>query len=195
MRAATQLFAARGFEGTSTRDVAKKARVNESTIFRLFKNKHDLYLQILDSTMGLGASEWLRPVLRTSDDPEQVFLALAGRLQELFNPMFLRLLFFAALEKPELLHKRYTPGLLSFYQTLGRHIQEKVENETLRNIDPLLMGQALVGMIAYDRIVRDLFRGCDDWNHSLEDTSKIYTDIFLFGASSWKSAGRHRRAE
>jgi hypothetical protein len=58
IRAATVLFAAKGFEGTSTRDVARKARVNEITIFRQFKNKQDLYLQVLDSKMGASVPEW-----------------------------------------------------------------------------------------------------------------------------------------
>jgi len=70
LRAATLLFAAKGFEGTSTRDVARKAKVNEITIFRLFKNKQDLYLRILDNKMGRSAPELLNTALLSSEDPE-----------------------------------------------------------------------------------------------------------------------------
>jgi len=80
LRAATLLFAAKGFEGTSTRDVARRAKVNESTIFRLFKNKQGLYLCILDGKMGLSAPEWLNTALRSSEDPEKALRKPAARL-------------------------------------------------------------------------------------------------------------------
>ena len=133
MRAATVLFAAKGFGGTSIRDVARRAKVNESTIFRLFKSKQALYLRILDSRMQLSAPEWLNSVLDSSLDPEKVFLALAERLEELFDPVFLRLLFYAALEKPELLRKRYGSRLGSLYEALGRHIGERVQSEVIKH--------------------------------------------------------------
>lgn len=195
MRAATILFAAKGFVGTSTRDVARRAKVNENTIFRLFRNKQNLYLQILDSKMGLSAPEWLNSILRSSDDPEQVFLTLAERLEELFDPIFLRLVFYAALEKPELLRKRYGSSLGRLYEILGRHIGERIQTEFLRDIDPMLMGRALVGMIAYHRILGELLGGGDSLPTGNETPAKVYAEIWLFGASSWKAPGRQQRAE
>jgi AcrR family transcriptional regulator len=195
MRAATVLFAEKGFGGTSTRDIARKANVNEITIFRLFKNKQDLYLRILDSKMKLSAPDWLNPVLRSSDDPEKVFLALAERLEEVFDPVFLRLLFYAALEKPDLLRKRYGSSLGSLYEVLERHIGEQVQSEVLRDIDPMLMGRALVGMIAYHCILSELLGGTGSVSSDSETSAKIYTEIWLSGTLSWKAAGRQQRAD
>jgi len=195
LRAATLLFAAKGFEGTSTRDVARRAKVNESTIFRLFKNKQGLYLRTLDSKMGLSAPEWLNTALRSSEDPEKAFLALAERLEEVFDPVFLRLFFYAALEKPELLRKRYGSSLGSLYELLGRHIGERIQSEVLRDIDPMLMGRALVGMIAYHRILSDLLGSAGSVRAGSETSARIYTEIWLFGTSSWKAAGRQQRAD
>lgn len=195
LRAATLLFATKGFEGTSTRDVARKARVNEITIFRLFKNKQDLYLRILDNKMGLSAPDLLDGALRSSDDPEKAFAALAERLEEAFDPIFLRLFFYAALEKPELLRKRYGSRLGSLYELLGRHIGERIQSQVLRDIDPMLMGRALVGMIAYHRILSDLLGGAGPARRDGQTSAKIYTDIWLFGTSSWKAPGRQQRAD
>ncbi len=195
LRAATLLFAAKGFEGTSTRDVARKAKVNEITIFRLFKNKQDLYLRILDDKMGLSAPELLDTALRSSKDPEKAFLALAERLEEVFDPVFLRLFFYAALEKPELLRKRYGSSLGSLYELLGRHLGERIQSEVLRDIDPMLMGRALVGMIAYHRILSELLGGAGSVPTDSETSARIYTEIWLFGTSSWKAPGRQQRAD
>jgi AcrR family transcriptional regulator len=195
LRAATLLFAAKGFEGTSTRDVARKAKVNEITIFRLFKNKQDLYLRILDNKMGRSAPELLNTALLSSEDPEKAFLALAERLEEVFDPVFLRLFFYAALEKPELLRKRYGSSLGSLYELLGRHLGERIQSEVLRDIDPMLMGRALVGMIAYHRILSDLLGGAGSVQTDSVTSARIYTEIWLFGTSSWKAPGRQQRAD
>jgi len=116
LKAATALFAAKGFHETSTREVARKARVNEITIFRHFKNKQELYLQVLNSKLGLMVPESLLPLLQSSGNSEEVFLSLAEHLQQLLDPVFLRLVFYAALEKPELLKKCYSPRLMSFHE-------------------------------------------------------------------------------
>jgi len=181
LKAATALFAARGFHETSTRDVARKARVNEVTVFRLVKNKRELYLQVLDGKLGLTVPEWLRPTLQSSDDYDQVFLSLAERLEEFFDPVLLRLLFYAALESPELLRKCYRPRLVSFYEILGRHIQEQINNGILKNMDPILMGRALVGIVVYHQIVCQLLGGCD-FPGNVQGSAKAYTDIWLHGA-------------
>ena len=42
------LFSAKGFEGTTTREIAKAAGVSEAIIFRHFATKEDLYAAIID---------------------------------------------------------------------------------------------------------------------------------------------------
>jgi len=195
VKAATALFAAKGFGGTSTRDVARKARVNEVTVYRLFKNKQELYVQVLDRKMGLKGPERLIPNLQLSEDPGRAFVLLAERLEEHFDPTFLRLLFFAALEKPELLRKRYRASLVSFYEVIARQIKEQIDAEILRDIDPALMGRALVGMIAYDRIVCGLCAGLELLEGSTDRATDVYTDIWLRGALAWEAPARQNRTE
>ena len=45
MQASFELFAEKGFDGTTTRSIAKRAGVNEVTIFRTFGNKEALFRQ------------------------------------------------------------------------------------------------------------------------------------------------------
>lgn len=188
LRAATALFALRGFQGTSTRDVAKRARVNETTVFRLFKNKQDLYLNVLNRKMGVSVPEWLLPVLQSSPDPASVCTLLAKRLQEFFDPIFMRLLFFAALEKPELLRKRFRPTLLCFYETLGGQIQARIDAGVLRKLDAELMGRAFVAMILYHEIFGELLGGRDFPGCNSNEFAQVYTDIWLHGVGAQSDA-------
>jgi AcrR family transcriptional regulator len=176
------LFAAKGFHETSTREVARKARVNEITIFRHFKSKQELYFQVLDSKLGLMVPESLIPLLHSSGNSEEVFLSLAEHLQQILDPVFLRLVFYAALEKPELLKKCYSPRLMSFHEILGEYMQERVEGGVLRNVDPMLMGRALVGIIVYHQIFSQLLGGDSFSGSTLPDPARTYMEIWLRGA-------------
>ena len=50
--AAMELFAKKGFRGTTTRDLATQADVNEAIIFRYFKTKEELYSAIIEHKVG-----------------------------------------------------------------------------------------------------------------------------------------------
>ncbi|MBV9087106.1 MAG: TetR/AcrR family transcriptional regulator [Acidobacteria bacterium] len=188
LRAATALFAAKGFHETSTRDVARRARVNEVTVFRLFRNKQDLYLSVLEGKMGSDLPKWLGPVFASHPDNESMFLSVAERLQELFDPIFLRLLFFAALEKPSILKKRFRPRLLSFYELLGQHIQAQINNGVLRSLHPSFMGRALVAMIVYQELFCEFLGDGDFQLGNPKESIRAYTDIWLHGVSAGRSA-------
>ena len=47
IKAAVHLFAEKGFDGTSVRDIVTKARVNQAAINYHFKTKDGLYLEVL----------------------------------------------------------------------------------------------------------------------------------------------------
>src|SRR3989304_5650061 len=48
LESAIRLFAEKGFSGTTTREIAEKAGVNEALIFRHFSTKRDLYSAIIE---------------------------------------------------------------------------------------------------------------------------------------------------
>ena len=50
--AAEQLFAARGYDGTVVRDIARAAGVNAAMIHYYFKSKEGLYRAILEGVKG-----------------------------------------------------------------------------------------------------------------------------------------------
>ncbi|PYR84548.1 MAG: TetR/AcrR family transcriptional regulator, partial [Acidobacteria bacterium] len=49
---AMELFGKKGFRGTTTRDLATEADVNEAIIFRHFKTKEELYTAIIEQKAG-----------------------------------------------------------------------------------------------------------------------------------------------
>jgi AcrR family transcriptional regulator len=75
LAAAREIFACKGTRGTTTREVADRAGVNEATVFRHFGTKHALLHEMLDQYCG--SQGYVRAVLQSLQGP------LEGQLREL----------------------------------------------------------------------------------------------------------------
>ena len=51
---ATKLFVEKGFENTTTRDIANAAGINKAALYYYFDSKEELLYQILDDTVRIG---------------------------------------------------------------------------------------------------------------------------------------------
>src|ERR1700730_2030383 len=83
VEAAVQLFSRHGYKGTSTREIAHLADVNEATLFRYFARKADLFLAAVESrlnTLKLGRE--LQQGLSLDHDPEVVIPMLVAFMVE-----------------------------------------------------------------------------------------------------------------
>ena len=104
--AAMELFSKKGFRGTTTRDLAYQAGVNEAIIFRHFDNKEALYSAILQHKAGESGDvrcEEIEKLAAGSDDA--TFFETIGRTfleRHERDSSFMRLLLFSALEGHEL---------------------------------------------------------------------------------------------
>src|SRR5690349_10909224 len=104
---ATDLFARQGFNGTTTRQIAQRATVNEAIIFRHFPTKEDLYWAVIENQIALRSGRSILDArLTSSDNPIDV---LVGVAEDLLNrdTTLTRLLQFTALEKHELSDRFY----------------------------------------------------------------------------------------
>ncbi|HET9129789.1 MAG TPA: helix-turn-helix domain-containing protein, partial [Terriglobia bacterium] len=73
IKAAIEVFARNGFRGTTTRDLATHAEVNEAIIFRHFNTKQELYRAILEQKLAQGQdSRWqeLQQLAKAGNDEE-----------------------------------------------------------------------------------------------------------------------------
>jgi len=52
-KAAVELFSQEGYKGTTTREIAARAGVNESTLFRIFESKDKLFKEILSESSNM----------------------------------------------------------------------------------------------------------------------------------------------
>jgi AcrR family transcriptional regulator len=76
LQAAAELFAERGYKGTTTRAIAERAGVNEVTLFRRFKNKQGI-LQALGESWRAGMAGYAVGSLPDPSDTCATLQALA----------------------------------------------------------------------------------------------------------------------
>lgn len=181
LRAAAKLFATNGFRGTSMRQIANRAKVNEVTVFRLFNSKRALYKEVLESKLKKAPTLGIAPDLSVRD--EDTFRMLAEEVQQVFDPEFIRLVFFAAVENPEDMRKSLSPHMDRYYGVLADCLQKQMISGALREADPRVMAKALVALLVYDRLSSDFeTRGTSSPENTKSQTTSLL-EIWLHGVT------------
>lgn len=188
--AATSLFAARGFRGTTTKEIAKAARVSEALLFKYFPTKRALYSAILAEKGNLSALvEAIHDVARKRDD-KRLFSLIAGyRIRPGADPTMLRLLLFSGLEGHELADMFFSKQHRVINDYLAGYIETRIKEGAFRPIDPLLAARAFIGMVVHHRLLHEIYRL--PMHRSHDDTVAAYVELFLSGLAG--SRRRNRR--
>ena len=189
LKAGTALFARHGFNGTTTRMIAEKARMNEAIIFRHFPSKKELYAEILKSKIQENVI--LRDVESPGDPPdlETLLRTLAQRVLTSIrsDPDFLRLLYYSGLERHKLaasFYETYTKNLNSF---LSAKIKDAMSRNELRKMDAMLASRTFFSMVAHMGMMGELFGiKAEPWQD--EEKIEAYVSVFLNGLRKLKSA-------
>src|SRR5436190_10505592 len=106
---ATELFARQGYQGTTTRQIAQQARVNEAIIFRHFPTKEDLYWAVIEEQCRQGSSRTsgeLQKELEEQADLRRLLSTLASNILRR-DTRLTRLLLYSALENHKLSQRFY----------------------------------------------------------------------------------------
>src|SRR5438132_10383369 len=178
--AAAALFAAKGFNGTTTREIAKTAGISEALVFKYFPTKRALYAAILAEKAPL--SEHLAAVeeaARKRDDARVFTMVASHRIRRGADPSLLRLLLFSALEGHELSDMFFRNRHRVFYEFLAGYIARRTKEGAFRKVDPLLAAQSFIGMIVYHRLLHEIFKVPP--HCSPEEAVAGYVDVFLEG--------------
>jgi AcrR family transcriptional regulator len=84
VKAALNLFQTKGFDGTTTRAIARKAGIAEGTVFNYFKSKEDIALYFFEQEVGHAvASVRDNPRLRKASLEEKLFALVESQLEYL----------------------------------------------------------------------------------------------------------------
>jgi AcrR family transcriptional regulator len=179
---AMELFGKKGFRGTTTRDLATEADVNEAIIFRHFKTKEELYSAIIEQKAGERDSyhEELERLAAVGDD-EQFFEAVGRTFLEKHetDTTFMRLLLFSALEGHQL--SDMFVSSMAARHPIANYIERRIGEGAFRQIDPQLAARALMGMFASFIMWQEIFGFKNKQPRDREEVVRTFVSIFLSG--------------
>src|SRR5437879_11784593 len=189
LRVAMRLFSQRGFRGTTTKASALSSGVSEAMLFRHFATKEKLYSAMLDHKACVH--ETMDPLQVVAEavarkDDAAVFegLALDAINQHDFDPEFHRLLLHSALEEHELAHMFWEKFVKRVYRTLRNYIRERQRDGAMKNVEPLVVVRAFVGMIIHHSLNNNLW---DSKQQLLKISNQAaaheFTNILLHGVA------------
>src|SRR5215471_13837709 len=119
LQVATGLFARQGFQGTTTRQIADGAQVNEAILFRHFPSKDTLYWTIIEELCSVrGRRERVSAILKSGGDDLGVFTAIAREflVRTSHDEELTRLLWFTALENHMLSERFFRTYVAVYYE-------------------------------------------------------------------------------
>ncbi len=187
VRVAMRLFSQRGFSGTTTKEIAREAGVSEAMVFKHFATKEELFNAILDHKACAGdmghACAALAEAIERGDD-RAVFEGLAQTVLHFHehDTDFARLLLHSALQGHELFQMFWQRNVRETANFLRTYIAGRQQAGALRDVEPMIIARAFVGMVVYHSLVNVLF----DPQRTLldipnEQAAREFTEILLHG--------------
>lgn len=180
-----QLFAKKGFRGTTTRDLATQAGVNEAIIFRHFNTKEELYSAILEHKAAETRSARFEEIeqLAAGTDDQKFFETLGRAVLERHetDSTFMRLLLFSALEGHELSDMFFAS--MASRNPIAEYIQRRIEEGAFRPVNPELAARMLFGMFFAFVMGQEIFGLKKTQPHDRDEVVRTFVSIFLSGIS------------
>ncbi len=190
LNAAIDLFASRGFQGTTTREIAAAVGVTEPVLYQHFETKRALFDAILQSKLTQVNSNDIGGLdeAAAAGDDRAFFTRLATVLLDwyLSDPRYARLLMYASLEKNELSQMFFEKQVVLFYDCVTKYLSQRIKSGAVRNMDPLLVARAFAGMLNHQGIIYAIYCPGELPAGGRDSIVSTVVDIFLDGIQSGK---------
>jgi len=195
---ATEMFAEKGFVGTTTREIAAHAQVNEALIFRHFPTKEELYWAVLEAKVRSEDFHLrLEELLAGAANVREALLAVAEwTLQRRAEDhATTRLSLFCALERHELSRRFFGRFIAEYFEVLANYLRRQMRLGVLRSADPVMAARTFIGTVVYHSLIKELFgpgdtAGNTAGNMDAREASRMMVSIWLDGMSA-EPASRH----
>ncbi len=180
IRAATKVFAKKGFFNARISDIAKEAKVADGTIYLYFNNKYDMLLSVFEEKIG-RLVEQINAQLEKEEDPRRMLeIFIANHLREMKKNKNLAEVIQIELRQTNKIIRDYRNNKFSEYLNIISNIIKlgQAKDVFRKDIFPGIAKRAIFG--AMDEIAR-IWNINMDSEYKIEDTELQVIKIFLVG--------------
>ena len=186
LEAAVPLFSKNGYTATSIRDIANAAGVNQNTIFRIFRDKYSLYLEMF----AMLSQQWrffdrVEAAMRAAPDDQAALVADMRAFTQLLQeyPDSARLFLFVGLESPEFERRMLQEAVAPLYRLVADRIRHGIESGIFRDVNPMIAARALFAIHYYHHVLGHIFGADHVPELAVGDPVEEYCRIWLDGIS------------
>ena len=174
-----EVFAAKGFTGTTSAELAAAAGVSEAMLYKLFGSKRGLYQAMIQHK--IAANGWGElPVEAHEGSVESFFTHMARAIFTNVerDPDFVRLLLFSDLQGSAFAHMFHETLCESVVASVSAFIRARAERGELRALDPDVSAAAFLCMAWQYAVSAKIFKV--DRLPPVSDDQLIHTLVTLF---------------
>jgi AcrR family transcriptional regulator len=181
LQAALQLFAKRGYEGTSTKDLAKSAGVAEGTLFRHFSNKKAILIEV--ATAGwVDILTDLLTELSEMGNYKAVSQVMRRRMLNMRkNGDLMRVCFIEAQYHPELRESIQAEVISKMTDVAEAFFETAMEKGIYRRMNPKIVAKVFLGIFAIAGFSEETIMNPDASPKAMQEMAEGISDIFLRG--------------
>lgn len=180
--AALDCFAEKGFSGSSTKEIARRAKVNEVTIFRIFKSKRALFVAVLGERSPMVSIK------------EKVSLEARGSLEELLegnirtvlkmlrsNKQIYYVVMADAWRQPKMRSLAYEEIVKRGIGFVASFMKRLMDEGKIRSMDPDVAARGLMGAVQFYFLTTEIMGGGTPKPDEEERVIRGFVSIFLNG--------------
>jgi AcrR family transcriptional regulator len=184
LEVASGIFACKGYDGATTREIAEEAGVNEALLFRHFPSKETLYWTMIEELCVAASHQGrMQKALEKGGTDFEVFRAIARDVltRTPRDRELTRLLWFTALENHELSTRFFNAFIAGYFEALAGYIRARIRQGAFRKTDPLLAARGFLGMVVYHFLIQEFFGGDQYRKFDPEQVADTLAEIWLQG--------------
>ncbi|MBV5317725.1 MAG: TetR/AcrR family transcriptional regulator [Desulfobulbaceae bacterium] len=180
IRAATKVFAKKGFFNARISDIAKEAKVADGTIYLYFNNKFDILLSVFEQEIGKLIDQVTVLLEKETNPKNRLEVFINNHLEEMKRNRYLAEVIHIELRQTSKLIREYRKNKFSEYLDIIASIIEQGQREGVfrKDIKPEIAKQILFGSL--DDVSRIWHMG-NDCPATVEEVSRQVTIIYQTG--------------
>jgi AcrR family transcriptional regulator len=181
LQAALQLFAKRGYEGTTTKDLAKSAGVAEGTLFRHFNSKKAILIEV--ATAGwVDILTDLLTELSEMGSYKAVSQVMRRRMLNMRkNSDLMKVCFVEAQYHPELRDSIQAEVIDKMTDVAEAFFETAMDKGIYRRMNPKIVAKVFLGIFAIAGFSEDTIMNPDASPKAMQEMAEGISDIFLRG--------------
>ncbi len=154
IQAAAKIFSEKGYNGTTTKEIAQEARLSEGSIFRYFENKMDILHHILTYIIEIVVPKLAVIPLEMifseckGKTPEEVIKIVVKNRWEIINENinFIRAVLSEIHFHPDLQQIYKEKVFLPIVRLIEQYIEDGINSGIFRPVDVSMTARAVIGM-------------------------------------------------